>query len=249
MKVGHIGFSLSPSDALWGIIMNRLAWLVFVGFGSAVSAFPACAQNTTEKCVNEFKNKVAKGDLPKDADQNGYVKYCMSVPAETTQQPAAATGTILIKIEVIPPGGKSKDASDAVSGSEDVGDVFVTWGDGRREQLTRGVHAEQAKLGPDGLIGWTWGKERYRDIWIMEHLRVQRGKQLLFEVKPVMSFIENWAFAAEGLVVKSRMAHGPARIELFSLSTGKRIQLIEKAYYDDDRDDGHLPPWAKPFAD
>jgi hypothetical protein len=146
---------------------------------------------------------------------------------------AAASGTTPTKIEVIPPAG----------GSKDVGDVVVTWDDGRRERLTHDAHAQQAKLGPDGLIGWTWAKERYTNLWVNEHLRVQRGKQLLFEVKSGKPFIEDWAFAAEGLAVKSRAAHGPAWIELFSLSTGKQIQVIKAAYGDD------LPPWAKPFAD
>ena len=211
---------------------------------------PAAADITA--CINEFKNKVAKGDLPKDADHDGYVTYCMSAPAEPTQRPVTASRTTPIKIEVIPPRARSKDIRSAIGESEDVddvvGDVVVTWGDGRRERLTRSVHAKLAKLGPDGLIGWTWGKDRYRDSWINEHLRVQRGKQFLFEVKPAMRFIQDWAFAPEGLVVKSRMAHGAARIELFSLNKGKRIQLIEKAYEDDGNDE-HLPPWAKPFAD
>jgi hypothetical protein len=146
---------------------------------------------------------------------------------------AAASGTTPIQIEVIPPAGESKE----------VGDVVVTWDDGSREPLTRSAHAEQAKLGPDGLIGWTWAKERYENLWVNEHLRVQRGKQLLFEVKSGKPFIEDWAFAAEGLVVKSRGAHGPAWIELLSVSNGKQIQVIKEAYGDD------LPPWAKPFAD
>ena len=149
---------------------------------------------------------------------------------------AAANGTTATKIEVIPPGGGSKDANHVV------GDVVVTWDDGRREQLTRGVHAERAKLGPDGLIGWTWAKERYQKMGVTEHLRVQRGEQLLFEVKSVKPFIEDWTFAAEGLVVKSRAAHGPASIELFALKTGKQIQLINA--YDD-----APPTWAKPFAE
>jgi len=124
-----------------------------------------------------------------------------------------------------------------------VGDVVITWDGGRRERLTRGAHAEQAKLGPGGLIGWTWAKERYQELWVNEHLRVQRGKHLLFEVKSGKPFIEDWAFVTEGVMVKSRATHGPAWIELFSLSTGKQIELITKAYTDD------LPPWAKPFAD
>jgi hypothetical protein len=165
---------------------------------------------------------------------------------EKKQPPSVGGGAIPTKIEVIPPGGIPKNIETAEP-DETVGDIFITWDDGRREQLTHGAHADDAKLGPDGLIGWTWGNERYRDSWVMGYLRVQRGKQRLFDGKPVMAFIQDWTFAPEGLVVKSRMAHGPARIELFSLSTGKRLQLIEKAYHDGD--DKHLPPWAKPFAD
>jgi hypothetical protein len=145
---------------------------------------------------------------------------------------AAAGGPTPAKIEVIAPAG----------GAEEVGDVTVTWDDGRRERLTRGAHAEQAKLGPDGLIGWTWSKERYKNHWVNEHLRVQRGKQFLFDVKSGKSFIEEWAFATEGLVVKSRAMHGVALIELFSLDTGKPIQVV-KAYEE------NLPAWAKPFAE
>ncbi len=150
---------------------------------------------------------------------------------------AAAADPTASKIEVVAPAGSS----------EEVGDVFVTWNDGKREQLTRGAHAEQPKLGPDGLIGWAWSKERYNDrgtqLWVNEHLRVQRGKQLLFDVKSSKPFIEDWAFIPEGLVVKSRATHGPAWVELFSLSDGKRITLIEKAFGDG------LPAWAKPYSD
>jgi hypothetical protein len=125
-------------------------------------------------------------------------------------------------IKVIPSGGKS-DAP---------GDVVVTWEGGRSERLTKGAHVEQAKLGPDGLIGWVWSKER-----------VQRGKQLAFEIKSGKPFIEDWAFAKEGIVVKSRAMHGPALIELFSLTDGKTIETITKAFGPD------LPAWAKPFND
>lgn len=77
----------------------------------------------------------------------------------------------------------------------------------------------------------------------MEHLRVQRGKQMLIEVKSGKPFIEGWTFAPEGLVVKSRGAHGPALIELSSLDKGERIGVIGKAFGDD------LLDWAKPFSD
>lgn len=153
---------------------------------------------------------------------------CLSVLG-TSANAAAPTA-----IEVVAPAG---------AGEDEAGDVYVTWDDGRRERLTRGAHAEQAKLGPDGLIGWTWAKERYKELWVNEHLRVQRGKQLLFDVKSGKPFIEDWTFAPEGLVVKSRAAHGPALIERFSLENGARAEVIDKAFGDD------LPDWAKPFSD
>ena len=147
---------------------------------------------------------------------------------------AAARDTAPTGIEVVAPAG---------AGDDEAGDVVVTWEDGRREWLTHGAHAEQAKLGPDGLIGWTWARERYQTLWVNEHLRVQRGKQVLFAVKSGKPFIEDWAFVPEGLVVKSRAAHGPALIELFSLDKGEQIERIDKAFGDD------LPDWAKPFSD
>jgi len=146
---------------------------------------------------------------------------------------ALAGAATASKIKIIAPAGKS----------DPVGDVSVTWDDGRSERLTRGAHAERPKLGRDNLIGWVWSKERYKNVWVAEHLRVQRGKKLLFEVKSGKPFIEDWGFIAEGLVVKSRAMHGPALIELFSLGDGKPIKVIDKAYGDD------LPAWAKPYAD
>jgi len=145
---------------------------------------------------------------------------------------AAVNAATATKVEII-----------ATNKSEEVGEVSVTWDDGKSERLTKGAHAEQPKLGPDGLIGWVWSKERHADLWVSEHLRVQRGKQLLFEVTSGKPFIEDWGFVAEGLAVKSRAAHGPAWVELFSLADGKRITLIEKAFGDG------LPAWAKPYND
>ena len=68
-------------------------------------------------------------------------------------------------------------------------------------------------------VDWTWAKERCKNLWVNKHLRVQRGKHLLFEAKSGKPFIEDWAFAEEGVVVKSRAMHGPAWLELFSLRT------------------------------
>jgi hypothetical protein len=143
---------------------------------------------------------------------------------------AASTAT---KVEIVSHGGKYAD----------IGDVFVTWDDGKHQALTHRAHAEQPKLGPDGLIGWTWSKKRYRKIWVDEHMRVQRGKRLLFEVTSGKPFIESWDFIAEGVAVKSRAMHGPALIELFSLKDGKRIEVVKKAYGEG------LPAWAKPYSD
>jgi hypothetical protein len=129
-----------------------------------------------------------------------------------------------------------------VVGPEEVGDVYVTWDNRKREALTSGAHAEMARLGPGGLIAWTWSKVRYQGLWVNEHIRVQKGKKLLFEAKSAKPFIEDFDFIKEGLVAKSRAMHGPAAIELYSLTDGKLI-ATNRAYGDD------LPAWAKPYAE
>jgi HAMP domain-containing protein len=57
-------------------------------------------------------------------------------------------------------------------------------------------------------------------------------------------FIEGWDFTQdwERLVIKSRGAHGPATIELFSLRDGLAIEAVQ-AY------EKNLPDWAAPYAD
>jgi hypothetical protein len=181
--------------------------------------------------ISVFGNgKASTGNKAMTTSRNIILVLCVFLLAMS----AAIAGTTTPKeIKVISSAG----------GPDPVGDVIVTWEGGRHERLTHGAHAEQAKLGPDDLIGWAWSKERYKNLWVNEHLRVQRGKHLLFEIKSGKPFIEDWAFAKEGVVVKSRAMHGPALIELFSLSDGKQIENITKAFGPE------VPLWAKPFAD
>jgi hypothetical protein len=73
----------------------------------------------------------------------------------------------------------------SAGGPDPVGDVIVTWEGGRHERLTHGAHVEQAKLGPDDLIGWAWSKERYKKLWVNEHLRVCPPSALMRQIRGI----------------------------------------------------------------
>jgi hypothetical protein len=139
-----------------------------------------------------------------------------------------------VRVEIVPL--KANGAADRT------GDVVAILDDGRSERLTQNKHCLDPKVGPGGLVGWTWASEKYKGDWVNEHLRVQQGKKMLVDAKTEKPFIEEWGFAPQGVVAKSRALHGPAKIELFSLQDGHRIAVID-AFADD------LPAWAEPFKE
>ena len=126
--------------------------------------------------------------------------------------------------------------------SDRTGDVVLIMADGTRERLTQSEHCSDPKLGPSGLVGWTWASENNHGSWVNSHLRVQFGKRVVIDVQCAKPFIEEWGFSAQGVVAKSRSLHGPATIELFSLDDGHRVGSVD-AFADD------LPSWAAPFTD
>jgi hypothetical protein len=138
-----------------------------------------------------------------------------------------------VRIEIVP---QQKNAADRT------GDVVVFHDDGRSERLTDGKHCSDPKLGPDGLVGWTWAGDQYKGEWVNTHLHVQHGAKVLVEAKTEKPLIEQWAFSSEGVVAKSRALHGPAKIELFSLIDGHRAGSVDAFATD-------APRWAKPFTE
>ena len=64
-------------------------------------------------------------------------------------------------------------------------------------------------------------------------------------IRSALAFIEEWKFV-EGqvlhLVVKSRQAHGPAKIELIAVPGGKVVSAV-------DAFEKNLPPWAQGLGD
>jgi hypothetical protein len=138
-----------------------------------------------------------------------------------------------VRVEIV---ARRKDAADRT------GDVVVFYADGRSEQLTEAKHCRDPKLGPDGLVGWTWADAKYKGQWVNSHLHVRRGKKVVVESNAWKPFIEQWAFSSKGVVAKSRALHGPAKIELFSMTDGHRAGAVDAFATD-------VPGWAKPFTE
>jgi hypothetical protein len=133
-----------------------------------------------------------------------------------------------------------------------IGNVLVTYSDGTTDIWTLKGNCAEAKVSTKGSVGWEVYKlnadgrtfDRYHGLYINDHLNVCDHGKVVANLKSAKGFIEGWDFTRDGehLVVKSRGAHGPASIELFSLQTGLATESVQ-AY------DKHLPDWAVPFAD
>jgi len=135
-------------------------------------------------------------------------------------------------------------------GGDRIGNVVVTYSDGTEDQWSLKGNCGDPKVSADGTVGWEVyqlnpdGKslKTYGGLYINDHLAVCFRGKIVANLAPAKSFIEGWAFSESGVVIKSRGAHGPAMIELFSLRTGPPTASVW-AY------EKNLPAWAEPFAD
>jgi hypothetical protein len=134
----------------------------------------------------------------------------------------------------------------------EIGNVIVTYSDGTTDTWTLRGNCAEPKVSTKGAVGWEVYKlnadgktlTRYNGLYINDHLSVCDHGKVLANLESSKGFIEGWDFTKDGehAVIKSRGAHGPATVELFSLRNGpaeKSVQAYEK----------NLPDWAAPFAD
>jgi hypothetical protein len=134
----------------------------------------------------------------------------------------------------------------------EIGNVIVTYSDGAKDIWTIKGNCGVPKVSPKGAVGWEVyqlnadGKTlaSYQGLYINDHLNVCDHGKIVANLESAKGFIEGWNFTKDGehLVIKSRGAHGPATVELFSLRNGppsESVQAYEK----------NLPSWAAPFAD
>jgi hypothetical protein len=133
-----------------------------------------------------------------------------------------------------------------------IGNVMVTYSDGTTDLWTLKNNCAEPKVSSKGAVGWEVYKlnaegktlASYHGLYVNDRLNVCDHGIIVANLQSAKGFIEGWDFTKDGehLVIKSRGAHGPAMIELFSLRSGvasASVQAYEK----------NLPDWAAPFAD
>jgi hypothetical protein len=127
---------------------------------------------------------------------------------------------------------------------KDVGNVIALMPDGTTEMWTKMGGAMKARVGPEMLSGWTFGKNDYKGTWVNSNLRVLKGQTVVANIEAEKPFIEEWRFMADAktVVLKSRALHGAAVIELYDIGSGKKISRVDAFA-------PRMPEWAAPFSD
>jgi hypothetical protein len=189
------------------------------------------------------------------------MRYNPTVPMD----PRTVTALLLFLLSATLLGGQNEGAektklpvrasivrNDSLPAEYQIGNVVVTYADGTTDTWTLKGNCAEAKVSTKGSVGWEAYKlspdgrtlDRYNGLYINDHVNVCDHGKVVANLKSAKGFIEGWDFTKDGehLVIKSRGAHGPASIELFSLHNGLAMESVQ-AY------EKHLPDWAVPFAD
>jgi hypothetical protein len=135
---------------------------------------------------------------------------------------------------------------------DEIGNVIVTYADGTTDTWTLKGNCAEPKVSTNGVVGWEVYKmepngktlSRYGGLYINDHLVICDHGKVIANLASAKGFIEAWDFTKDGerVVIKSRGAHGPATIELFSLRNGPPEASVQ-AYEKD------LPEWAAAYAE
>jgi len=156
--------------------------------------------------------------------------------AEKVKLPAQAA---IVRNQALPP-------------EDEIGNVIVTYSDGTTDTWTLRGNCAEPKVSARGVVGWELYKleangktlSRYGSLYINDHVVLCDHGKVIANLASAKPFIEAWDFTKDGrqVVIKSRGAHGPAVIELFSLRSGPPEASVQ-AY------DKNLPEWATAYAD
>jgi hypothetical protein len=138
---------------------------------------------------------------------------------------------------------------DQANFSVPVGDIKVTFSDGRSETVTHGGHCMQPRVSDADNIGWThFSGLDSRGYALDEKLMIRLRNGAVKEFRPSSYgiFIESWAFADHGsaVVMRSRGHHGPSAFIRYDVASGKLM-----AKEDGHSDDEPPPAWASMLAD
>jgi len=153
-------------------------------------------------------------------------------PGESTPMPVRAT---------IVWGGKR----EADKGTP--GDVLVTLSNGKSETWTTSGGCVLPHVSRNGSVGWAHGVTVHpTQGMIPNELVIARNKRIISRIEPEGPFIDLWDFVDDGIcvVIRSRGAHGPSRLQKFRIPSGKLVGESSGA-----ATGLQLPEWAKPFAE
>jgi len=140
------------------------------------------------------------------------------------------------------------DRNPTISAWE-VGDIQVTYTDGRKETITHDHTCGRPKVSDHGYVGWSvWidhtSEPKYSHSG--EILRVQLPDGTIRNFHPNGLFIQNWVFAGNGhaVVIAAMEHHGPESYIEYDLRSGQELGRVN-GYVPYDQ----LPGWAKPVSD
>jgi len=141
------------------------------------------------------------------------------------------------------------------------GNAKVTFTDGQTELLTHTGDCFDAKVSPNGNVGWIRSAkmERLTDNKGVPYakmvavnkdslvVRLLNGKTRKFPPLGENTFIADWRFGDDDktLILRSGGYHGPSSFVQYDLATGKVIDSRGPYYVPY----AELPAWAKPLAD
>jgi hypothetical protein len=130
-----------------------------------------------------------------------------------------------------------------------VGDIKVTFSDGRSETVTHGGNCMEPRVSDTGNIGWTHFSGLDRRGYALDEklvIRLRNGAVKEFRPSSYGIFIESWAFADHGsaVVMRSRGHHGPSAFIRYDVASGK-LMAKEDGHSDDDPP----PAWASMLTD
>lgn len=174
-----------------------------------------------------------------------FVALCTPLVAQQTGGQTGAERTKTPLSAVIKPG-----ARQTASFPEVIGNVIVTYSDGSKDAWTTKGNASLVRVAEDGAVGWTV-HEAERPAASASYTIRPNGKLIVCRLGEVVAkitsglgFIEEWDFwdAGRAVRLRTRALHGPGRLELYEIATGRLVEAIPE-------DQWSTRPWATIFKE
>ena len=219
-------------------------------------AYQLARQNKTEEALQFARRTATAAEQAFGENHPDTRKYAELVQELDSQRSGADETSVKAAMKARTP----KDVSIIVVHSQphgrNTGNVKVTFTDGGTEVLTQTGDCFNAKISPNGNVGWIRGakmvplsdgikmKALNKDSLVV---RLLDGITRKFPPLGENTFIEEWRFGDDGktAILRSMGYHGPSSFVQYDLASGKVIDSRGNGY----TSYAELPAWAKPLAD